>query len=168
MFDDELMAGARDILDAARAAGVMVVTAESCTGGLVAGLLTAVAGSSDVVFGGYVTYANEAKVALGVPQPVLDAKGAVSEEVARALAACARERAMAAAPPRAVVSVSVTGVAGPGGGTAAKPVGLVHFAAASADATRHRKMLFGDLGRDAIRRESVLTAFSLLRELIDG
>jgi len=166
VFDDELTAEAVRTLEAARAAGRMVVTAESCTGGLVAGLLTAIAGSSDVVFGGYVTYANEAKVALGVPEALLEAHGAVSEEVARALAESAEARAMAAAPSRPVVSVAVTGVAGPGGGTALKPVGLVYFAVSSGDMTQAAHRSFGDIGRDAIRRESVLTAFSLLREIL--
>lgn len=163
MFDDELMSEAARTLEAARTAGAMIVTAESCTGGLVAGTLTAIAGSSDVVFGGYVTYANEAKVALGVDAGLLAAHGAVSEEVARALAVAARERAIAAGAQGHVVSVSVTGVAGPGGGSAEKPVGLVHFGGGHAGGTLHERKLFGEIDRDGVRRNSVLAAFTILR-----
>lgn len=168
MFDDELIEAATALLAAARVAGAMVVTAESCTGGSVAGALTAVAGSSDVVFGGFVTYANEAKLALGVPGETLATHGAVSEEVARALAAAAHTRALEAVPGRRMVAVSVTGVAGPGGGSAEKPVGLVHFAATDGARTVHREARFGEIGRDSIRRESVLTAFSLINEVLEG
>lgn len=167
MFDAELVAEATRTLDAARAAGVLLVTAESCTGGLVAGVLTAVAGSSDAVFGGYVTYANSAKMALGVPEPLLAAHGAVSEAVARSLAEAARESAGATDATHPIVSVAVTGVAGPGGGTATKPVGLVHFAVAGTDGVLHREARFGEIGRDNVRRESILTAFSLLREALN-
>ncbi|MEM0908285.1 MAG: nicotinamide-nucleotide amidohydrolase family protein [Pseudomonadota bacterium] len=162
MIDAELMNLAGKTLDHARRVGAMIVTAESCTGGLVAGTLTAVPGSSDVVFGGYVTYANEAKVALGVDSAVLAAHGAVSEAVARALAQCAQKQAMAAAGAR-VVSVAVTGVAGPGGGSSEKPVGLVHFAAAG-DAVIHKPYRFGALDRSEIRRRSVIAALQLLGE----
>ena len=167
MFDKEIVTAATRTLEAARAAGVLIVTAESCTGGLVAGTLTAIAGSSDAVFGGYVTYANSAKVALGVPEPLLLAHGAVSEEVARALATAARDRAAAVDLSQPMVSVAVTGVAGPGGGTAAKPVGLVHFAAAGQNGVVHREMRYGDIGRDGVRRASILTAFSLLGETLN-
>lgn len=168
MFDPELVAQAADILAAARSKGVMLATAESCTGGLVAAVLTAVPGSSDAVFGGTVTYANEAKIALGVPADVLADNGAVSEAVARALAEAARMGALAAGAPRPVIAVAVTGVAGPGGGSAEKPVGLVHFGAAGPgeNCTRHREMRFGDIGRDAVRKASVYVAFELLREAL--
>ncbi|MEM9223625.1 MAG: CinA family protein [Pseudomonadota bacterium] len=165
MFDDELTLAASQVLEAARARGALVVTAESCTGGLVAAALTAIAGSSDVVDGGFITYSNAAKAALGVPQHLLDTDGAVSESVARALAEAAR-RTVLARTALPTVSVSVTGVAGPGGGSAEKPVGLVHFAATSAFGTVHQEVRFGDLGRADVRRQSILTAFSMLREVL--
>lgn len=167
MFDQELIAEAEKTLAAARAAGALITTAESCTGGLVAGVLTAVAGSSDAVFGGYVTYANCAKLALGVPEAVLTSHGAVSEAVARALAQAARARAADADPSHQIVSVAVTGVAGPGGGSAEKPVGLVHFAAASSAGVLHREARMGDLGREKVRHESILISFSLLRDALN-
>lgn len=160
MFDDEVMASASATLEAARAARAMIVTAESCTGGLVAAALTAIPGSSDAVEAAFVTYSNAAKERLGVDAALLASHGAVSEAVARALA----EAALARTPGERVVAGSVTGVAGPGGGTAAKPVGLVHFAAAGGGATDHRQVRFGDLGRDAVRRESVLVCLELIRE----
>lgn len=160
MVDAETAARAAAVLAAFRAKGLMLATVESCTGGLVAGALTAVAGSSDVVERGFVTYSNRAKSELvGVPEAVLAAYGAVSEQTARAMA----EGALARAPVE--VAVSITGVAGPGGGSAEKPVGLVHFGCAvRGGATAHRRMLFGDLGRDEIRRRSVLVALDLLLE----
>ncbi|RAI00125.1 damage-inducible protein CinA [Acuticoccus sediminis] len=163
MIDDDIRERAEALLTAAREAGVMVVTCESCTGGLISGSLTAIAGSSDVVEGGFVTYSNSAKIRLGVPESLIEAHGAVSEEVARAMAEAARDRSGAA--PN-LVSVSVTGVAGPGGGSAEKPVGLVHFAAAAAGATVHRECRFGDIGRDSVRKTSVLEALNLLDGLI--
>ncbi|GAB5376592.1 MAG: CinA family protein [Acuticoccus sp.] len=163
MIDSELADAAAHTLDVARAAGAMIVTAESCTGGLVAGALTAIAGSSDVVFGGTVTYANEAKVALGVPADLIARHGAVSEEVAHAMAAAARAGALRAGAPQNVAAVAITGVAGPGGGSAEKPVGLVHFAVANAAGALHTAARFGPLDRTAIRRASVLEALTLLR-----
>lgn len=140
-----------------RTAGLRLATAESCTGGLVAGVLTEIAGSSDVVERGFVTYSNEAKAELlGVPMALILAKGAVSEEVARAMAEGALARS------RADVAVAVTGIAGPGGATPTKPVGLVHFAAVrrSAGPTLHRREVFpGD--RSAVRRAAVETALHL-------
>ncbi|MFG1357917.1 CinA family protein [Xanthobacter pseudotagetidis] len=160
MLDAETAVRAEAVLAAFRAKGLMLATVESCTGGLVAGALTAIAGSSDVVERGFVTYSNRAKSELvGVPEALLAAHGAVSEETARAMA----EGALARAPVAA--AVSITGVAGPGGGSAEKPVGLVHFGCAvTGGETAHRRMLFGDLGRDEIRRRSVLVALDLLRE----
>lgn len=145
------------MLDAARAAHLRIATAESCTGGLVIGCLTEIAGSSAVVERGFVTYANEAKSAmLGVPPALIDAHGAVSEEVARAMA----EGALDHAP--ADLAVSITGIAGPGGATPTKPVGLVHFAVARRGRpTRHeRRVLAGD--RTAIRAAAVDCALDLL------
>lgn len=136
----------------------MVVTAESCTGGMVAAALTDIAGSSDVVERGFVTYSNEAKAeCLGVPLPLIERHGAVSEPVARAMA----DGALAQS--RAQVAVSVTGIAGPGGGTAEKPEGLVHFACARrGTATAHHRAEFGALGRAAVRQASVVQALEML------
>jgi nicotinamide-nucleotide amidase len=164
MFDEEMIARARDTLDAARRAGAMIATAESCTGGLVAATLTAVAGSSDAVEGGYVTYSNAAKSRLGVDPALIAAHGAVSAQVAKSLAEAARDNAAGDTP---VIAVSVTGVAGPGGGSADKPVGLVHFAAADGRGTVHREERFGEVGRDEVRRKSVLVALDLVRARLD-
>ncbi len=160
-FDSETTDRAIAVLEACRARGATVATVESCTGGLIAGALTAIPGSSDVVLGGLVTYSNAAKMALaGVPETVLASHGAVSEPVARAMAEGGRG-ALAA-----TLAVSVTGVAGPGGGSEAKPVGLVHFACAGPAGTVHREMRFGPLSRDEIRRLSVLTALAMLQEMV--
>jgi nicotinamide-nucleotide amidase len=162
MFDREMRDAAERVLHRCRRRSLKVVTAESCTGGLVAATLTAIAGSSDVVERAYVTYANEAKrEMLGVPWDALLGHGAVSDPVARAMASGALVCS------GADLAVSVTGVAGPGGGTSDKPVGLVHFAAARAGhgliAERH--VFPGD--RDAIRRLSVITALSMLASLAE-
>lgn len=163
MVDDRLSEAARLTLDAARAAGVMIVTVESCTGGLVAAALTSVAGSSDAVEGGFVTYSNAAKIRLGVPAALIDAHGAVSEEVARAMASAG----VRAAPGVPVAALSITGVAGPGGGSPEKPVGLVHFAAEGRDGRAlHRAEHFGEIGRDGVRAASVEAALALLREVL--
>ena len=128
---------ANEIIASLKAQGLTIATAESCTGGLIAGALTSVAGSSDVVYGGFVTYANEAKIAMvGVPFGLLREFGAVSKEVATAMA----EGALAAAGTH--IAVAVTGIAGPGGGSAEKPVGLVYFAVATAEETRNLKKSF--------------------------
>ncbi|MGE5478511.1 MAG: CinA family protein [Bacteroidales bacterium] len=154
------MTTATQVLELCQGRRLMVATAESCTGGLVAGALTAVAGSSAVVERGFVTYSNEAKAEmLGVPMALIDAHGAVSEPVARAMAAGALAHS------RADLAVAVTGIAGPGGGSADKPVGLVHFAAARRDGpvlARHH-VFPGD--RDAVRAHSVQTALDLLAEI---
>lgn len=165
-FDDDLGREAEAVLAAARTAGRMLVTAKSCTGGLVAAALTAIAGSSDAVEGGFVTYSNEAKIRLGVPAFVIAEHGAVSEETARALAQAAC--AAASRSGIAVAAVSITGVAGPGGGSAEKPVGLVHFGASDGTVTLHRAMNFGDIGRGAVRLASVRIALALLLELLAG
>ncbi len=150
------------VLDACRARGWKLVTAESCTGGLVGGALTDIAGSSDVFDRGYVTYSNAAKqIELGVPAAVLREHGAVSRATAEAMAQGALARAKAGA------SVAITGIAGPGGGTAEKPVGLVHFAAATKDgALLHRERRYGDLGRAEVRRRSVEDALQLLLDAL--
>ncbi len=139
----------------------MLATAESCTGGLIAATLTEVAGSSDVVDRGFVTYSNDAKRdLLGVSEALLAGHGAVSEPVARAMAEGALARS------EAHIAVSVTGVAGPGGGSAEKPVGLVHLAAARRGGeTRHERHVFaGD--RAAVRHQSVAAAFVLIEGLL--
>jgi len=157
MLPADLTALANRVLDRARQRGVMVATAESCTGGLIAGCLTEIAGSSAVVDRGFVTYSNQAKTdMLGVPAATIEAVGAVSEEVARAMAEGALARS------RAGLTVAVTGVAGPGGGSAEKPVGLVHFGCAMAGAdTRHQRIVF-DGSRSDVRRETVRAALEML------
>jgi len=146
----------------AREAKLKIVTAESCTGGLIAGLLTEIAGSSDVVERGFVVYSNEAKRdMLDVPGDLIADFGAVSEPVARAMAEGALKNS------RAHIAVSVTGVAGPGGGTPMKPVGLVHFGAARAGRSiLHEAQRFGDIGREDIRIKSIETALNLVRRMM--
>jgi nicotinamide-nucleotide amidase len=163
VIDDELRAQATKILDACRRRKLKLALAESCTGGLIGAALTEIPGSSDVLDRGYVTYSNKAKATmLGVSTETLHKFGAVSAETVRAMA----EGALAKS--GADVTVAVTGVAGPGGGSPDKPVGLVHFAAARRGKTLHKEIRFGDLGRGEVRRRSVLTAFELLGELIDA
>jgi nicotinamide-nucleotide amidase len=162
VFNGELIRLAANVLVAARAKGLTIATAESCTGGLIAGLLTEIAGSSDVVERGFVTYSNEAKEEmLGVARDLLVAHGAVSEPVAAAMAQGALAHS------NAQVSVAVTGIAGPGGGSAEKPVGLVYIAAMREGGTavveRH---LFGDIGREQVRLATVEAALTLLKSLI--
>ena len=167
MFDETIHTKAQCVLDACRAAGVMLVSAESCTGGLVAAALTEIAGSSDVVDRGFVTYSYEAKSEmLGVPADMIEAHGAVSEPVARAMA----EGALARAASKAQLSIAVTGVAGPGSDSQSKPAGLVHFAAAQTGKdVIHEMHEFGDIGRGAVRRASVEVALDLvLRRLSEG
>ncbi len=164
MLDEAIRDTARRVLEECRKAGVMLVTAESCTGGLVAGALTEIAGSSDVVERGFVTYSYESKTAmLGVPAAMIAEHGAVSEPVARAMAEGALARSAAQ------LSIAVTGVAGPGSDSQAKPAGLVHLAAAqTGKGVIHRVHEFGDIGRDAVRRASVAAALDLiLRRLAD-
>ncbi|MEX2034519.1 MAG: CinA family protein [Xanthobacteraceae bacterium] len=161
MADLETQAAATALLDLCKAKKLMLATAESCTGGLVAGALTDIAGSSAVVDRGFVTYTNEAKAEmLGVPADTLQEHGAVSRETAEAMAKGALAHA------RADLAVAITGIAGPGGGSAAKPVGLVHFAAASRGGRLiHRERRYGDIGRAEVRRRSVLEALAMLAEL---
>jgi len=161
-FDSEIRALATEVLELCRRRGWLAATAESCTGGLIAGALTEIAGSSDVVDRGFVTYSNEAKMEmLGVPEATLAAHGAVSEPTARAMAEGARTRS------RAAISVAVTGVAGPGGGSPDKPVGLVHFAASTAEKTvAEHKVFDGDRG--SVRHQTVLHALGMLRALAQG
>ncbi|HXZ18172.1 MAG TPA: CinA family protein [Roseiarcus sp.] len=158
MFPPDLIDRAAAVIARCRAAGLKVATAESCTGGLIVGLLTEIPGSSAVVERGFVVYSNEAKEEmLGVPPATLAAHGAVSEATARAMA----EGALKAS--RADLAVSVTGVAGPDGGSAEKPVGLVWFARARRGAaTIAREERFGDIGRSAVRLASVRAALEMM------
>ena len=161
MFSDSLIARAERLLADARAKGLKIATAESCTGGLVAGLLTEIPGSSDVVERGFVTYSDDAKnELLGVPREILQAHGAVSEQTARAMAQGALKQS------HADLAVAVTGIAGPGGGSADKPVGLVHFATARGDKTLHRECRFGDIGRGEVRLKSVEVTLEMLEQLL--
>ena len=162
MLDEDTLAEAAALLEAMRAAKLTLATAESCTGGLIAAALTSIAGSSDVVLAGFVTYSNGAKTSMvGVPAGLIERVGAVSEEVARAMAEGALARSGAS------IALSCTGVAGPGGGSAEKPVGLVHLGAAMASRTIHSRKIFpGD--RTAIRAATVREAFALARSLLNA
>jgi len=157
----ELLDQARALLDLCRARKLTIATAESCTGGLVAATLTEIAGSSDVLERGFVTYSNAAKTAmLGVPADVIARFGAVSRETAEAMA----QGALAHSP--ADLAVSITGIAGPGGGSPGKPVGLVHFAAAARGGPlAHHEARFGDIGRAQVRNVSVKQALDMLSAL---
>ena len=161
MIDQELRAAAKRLLDACRARGLRIATAESCTGGLVAAALTEIAGASDVVECGFVVYSNAAKEAmLGVPAATLKRHGAVSAETAAAMASGALKNSPAD------IAVAITGIAGPGGGSKQKPVGLVYFAAVSRDGRRlQRRRLFGKIGRRRVRERSVAEALGLLQLL---
>jgi nicotinamide-nucleotide amidase len=152
------------VLDACRARGLKVATAESCTGGLVAGALTEIPGSSDVVDRGFITYSDAAKEAmLGVPAAVLERHGAVSRDTAEAMAAGALAMS------NADLTVAITGIAGPGGGSPEKPVGLVHFTAAARDGRRlHREKRYGDIGRSMVRAQAVAEALTMLELLATG
>lgn len=159
MLPAPLVDAARKVVTEFEVRALMLATAESCTGGLVSGAVTTIAGSSAVLERGFVTYSNEAKAdMLDVPASLIATHGAVSEEVARAMASGALARS------RASIAVAITGIAGPGGGTPAKPVGLVHLAGVRQDGlVLHRRELFaGD--RDAIRLQAALTALTLALE----
>jgi nicotinamide-nucleotide amidase len=158
MIDREVHEAAKRAFESCKARSLTLTTAESCTGGLVAAALTDIAGASDVFDRGFVTYSNDAKrKLLGVPKDLLERHGAVSAEVAAAMADGARREAGADA------AIAITGIAGPGGGSAAKPVGLVYIACIAGDLKPVvREFRFGDPGRDQVRRRSVLAALALL------
>jgi nicotinamide-nucleotide amidase len=164
MSGNDARALARSLLDLCRSRKLTIATAESCTGGLVAGALTEIPGSSDVIDRGFVTYSNEAKHAmLGVETATLANFGAVSKETATAMAVGALENA------DVDLAVSITGIAGPGGATPGKPVGLVHFAVAARDGRiAHREHRFGAIGRSNVRQRSVVEALRMLIELARG
>ncbi len=161
MTGKALRAAATRVPELSRARGLKIATAESCTGGLVAAALTDIAGSSDVVDRGFVTYSNAAKQAmLGVPAATLKRHGAVSAQTAAAMAKGALKNS------QADLTVAITGIAGPGGGSKEKPVGLVHFAAAKRGGravTRSRH--YGKIGRSRVRERSVAEALALLERL---
>ncbi|QLL63739.1 CinA family protein [Sinorhizobium mexicanum] len=161
MWPADIEQKAREIVTDLTARNLKLATAESCTGGLIAGALTEVAGSSLVVDRGFVTYSNDAKIQmLGIELATLAAHGAVSRETAVEMARGAVSHS------GADIAVAVTGVAGPGGGSLEKPVGLVYFAAASRNgATLHKEMRYGDIGRDVVRMSAVRTAFELLEAI---
>lgn len=154
---------AAGFVDKSREKGLKIATAESCTGGLIAAAITAVPGASAALERGFVTYSNEAKSEmLGVSASLLERHGAVSREVALAMA----EGALAHS--RADIAVAVTGIAGPDGGSAEKPVGLVHIAAARRDGARlHEEKRYGDIGRHDVQGRTVADAITLLERLID-
>ena len=160
-MSEEYEAEAKAVLDACRARGLKVATAESCTGGLVAGALTEIAGSSDVVDRGFVTYSNEAKQQmLGVSATTLRDYGAVSRQTAEEMARGAIAHS------NADIAVAITGIAGPGGGSKDKPVGLVHFTVGTrGGALTHDEIRYGDIGRAAVRAKSVLQALAMLRAM---
>lgn len=154
MFAPALIAKAELLISACRAHNLKIITAESCTGGLLAGLITSIPGASDAYDSGLVTYSNQAKMdLLGVPADILKVHGAVSEQTARAMAEGALRRGN--------LALAVTGIAGPGGGTAEKPVGLVHIAVAARGDTRHKRLLLGDIGREEIRLRSIAEILDL-------
>ncbi len=158
MFDAELSDHATNLIALCRAGGLTVAAAESCTGGLLAGLITSIAGSSDVFERGFVTYSNAAKIeSLGVGAGLIEHFGAVSAEVAQAMAEGVLRRSPAN------IGVSITGIAGPGGGSREKPVGLVHFGCARRGGSLilHEKR-FGDIGRTKVRLAAVAVALDLL------
>lgn len=161
MFSDEIKKLASETLELCRKKGLQISTAESCTGGLIIGALTEIAGSSDVVDRGFITYTNQAKMEmLGVPVETLKIDGAVSSVTALAMAKGAIENS------DADIAVSVTGIAGPGGGTDRKPVGLIHMAAMKRDdEALHQQHNFGDIGRDAVREATVIAALKLLQKI---
>lgn len=160
MYPEDIESLAKAVVTAATSQGVILTSVESCTGGLVSGALTAIAGSSAVLDRSFITYSNAAKVEMvGVDPELILAHGAVSEAVARAMASGALANS------RAGLAVSITGVAGPGGGTDQKPVGLVHFALHDASGSSHTSHSFGSsLDRQTIRLEAVRVALKLLLE----
>jgi len=161
-MEKTLVNQAQLLLKKCRSLGVTLVTAESCTGGLIAATLTEIPGSSDVFHRGFVTYTNPAKVdMLGVEPDLIEQQGAVSELVARHMALGAVERSTAH------IAVAVTGIAGPGGGSDDKPVGTVHIAVADTNGnTRHEKCVFKDASRTEVRQKTVLRAFELIDDMI--
>jgi nicotinamide-nucleotide amidase len=163
MISERLVQDASGLFERAKARAYRLVTAESCTGGLIAAALTAVPGASLVLERGFVTYSNEAKVEmLGVPADLIERRGAVSQEVALAMVEGALKHS------RADIALAVTGIAGPDGGSADKPVGLVHIAVARRNGPRlHEERRFGDIGRHRIQAESAVAALTLAARVLE-
>jgi nicotinamide-nucleotide amidase len=164
MLDEDIVKAAGRLLDICKRKNLLIATAESCTAGLVAGTLTEVPGTSSILDRGFITYSNEAKhEMLGVSRDILAKHGAVSRETAEAMATGVLGHS------RVHLAVSVTGIAGPDGGSEAKPVGLVHFAVASRNGKlAHAEKQFGNVGRSQVRKLSVLQAFAMLHEMAEG
>lgn len=162
MDDTTLLHAAQTLIADAQARGLKLATAESCTGGLIAATLVRVAGSSAVLERGFVTYSDEAKTEMiGVPEALIARRGAVSAEVALAMAEGALVHS------HAQIAIAVTGIAGPGGGSPEKPVGLVHIAAARKNGPRlHEEKRFGTIGRENVQRETVAAALALLARVL--
>jgi len=163
MISDRLIQDATGLFEQTRKRSLKLVTAESCTGGLISAAFTAVPGASTVLERGFVTYSNEAKVdMLGVPAELIERRGAVSQEVALAMIDGALKNS------RADVAIAVTGIAGPGGGSEHKPVGLVHIAVGRRGGPRlHEEHRFGDIGRHRVQAESAIAAFALAQRVLD-
>jgi nicotinamide-nucleotide amidase len=163
-MDQEMLEAARRLLEICVHKKLMLGLAESCTGGLLAATLTAIPGSSEVLDRGFVTYSDMAKQQIGVSMATLDRYGAVSRETAEAMA----KGVLANAP--VSLSAAITGIAGPGGGSPDKPIGVVHFAVAAARSGKivHREQRYGDIGRAQVRQASVLHALTMLQELAEG
>ena len=162
MFSQEIRSKVSFLLETCRAKGIHISTGESCTGGLIAAALTEISGSSDVFERGFVTYQDQSKVEnLGVSQQTLAAHGAVSEPVAREMATGILNQS------ESQVSVAVTGIAGPGGSSSEKPVGLVHIVCSSTDGvSRHQRCEFGEIGREGIRDATVREALDILIQIV--
>jgi nicotinamide-nucleotide amidase len=158
-----MIEAARTLLELCLKKKLTFAAAESCTGGLLTAALTEIPGSSRIVDRGYITYSNEAKQQIGVAVATLEKYGAVSRETAEAMA----KGVLANTPVN--LAAAITGIAGPGGGTPDKPVGLVHFAVAASRSGKlvHHEHHFGDIGRAEVRRQSVLRAIAMLRELAE-
>ncbi|MGJ8528292.1 CinA family protein [Maritalea sp.] len=162
MLEDDVLHLAQITIEQLISKRATITTAESCTGGLIAGALTAIPGSSNAVHGGFVTYSNEAKSEmLGIPMELIDENGAVSKQVACAMAQGAQRETGAS------LSVAVTGIAGPSGGSALKPIGTVHFACSDGEKTSHIVRNFGDIGREEVREETVRVALMLVLACLD-
>ena len=162
MLEEDILHLAQITVEQLTSKAAMLCTAESCTGGLIAGALTSIAGSSSAVHGGFITYSNRAKTdMLGVPEKMIEEHGAVSKQTACAMAEGAAKNA------NTDISVAVTGIAGPGGATPGKPVGTVHFACWYNGRTNHIKRMFGDIGRDEVREETVRVALTLVLACLD-
>ena len=164
MFSDDLIQSAEALLTACRSREMRLVTAESCTGGLIAAVLTEIPGSSDVVERGFITYSNDAKIEmLGVTAAVIERHGAVSAAVALAMVEGALKHS------RANLAVAITGVAGPGGGTVQKPVGLVYVAVEQRGKPAvAQRFNFTDMSRQDVRLSSVREALRMLSEAVAG